>query len=105
MVEPPYTEAEARTEGFELEDYESEILPVWPDNERALHVFQRVGSRWFPAPAGGVPIGLRWEAIYPLMDRLQLEASEWDELHQDLMVMEDEALATFREFAPKPGKH
>ena len=51
---------------------------------------------------GGTPSGLRWEAIYPLMDRLQLPAPEWDELHADLMAMEAAAVAAFREFAPKP---
>lgn len=75
---------------------------MWPDNQRALAVFQRVGTRWMLPPAGVVPYGLRWEAIYPLMDRLGLDAAEWDQLHSDLMVMEHAALDTMREFAPKP---
>lgn len=77
---------------------------MWPDNERALQLLKQVGTRWVPASMGGVPMGLRWEALYPLMDRLQLPPAEWDALHEDLMVMEDAALATFREFAPKPKK-
>lgn len=75
---------------------------MWPDNERALALLQRVGTRWVYPPMGAVPCGLRWGDIYPLMDRPQLPPDEWDELHSDLMVMEDAALATFREFAPKP---
>lgn len=51
---------------------------------------------------GGAPLGLRWEAIYPLMERLQLAPAEWDELHHDLQVMEPEAIATIAEFMPKP---
>lgn len=50
---------------------------------------------------GGAPLGLRWEAMYPLMDRLGLDASDWNELHEAMMVIEAEALATIREFAPK----
>lgn len=50
---------------------------------------------------GGAPLGLRWEAMYPLMDRLDLDAGGWNELHEAMMVVEAEALATIREFAPK----
>ena len=38
------------------------------------------------------PVGLRWEAIYPLMDRLALEPDAWDDLRNDLEVMECAAL-------------
>ena len=51
---------------------------------------------------GGPPIGIRWEAIYPLMDKLGLDADEWNDLHDCLMVMETEAISTIAEFAPKP---
>jgi hypothetical protein len=77
---------------------------VWPDNERALAVFQRVGTCWIYPAMGGTPIGMRWEAIYPLMDRQQLPPAEWDDLRDELAVMEATALATMREFAPKPKK-
>lgn len=40
---------------------------------------------------GGVA-GLRWEAIYPLMDRLSLDPEAWDTLLSDLEVMERAAL-------------
>lgn len=50
---------------------------------------------------GGVPIGLQWEAIYPLMDRLQLDDDGWNDLHECLMEMEQAAVETMREFAPK----
>lgn len=48
---------------------------------------------------GGVPIGLDWPAVYPLMERVN---ADWDELHESLMVMEAAALETMIEFAPKP---
>lgn len=47
---------------------------------------------------GGVPYGLDWVAIYPLMDRLQLTADDWQDLHDDLMVMESEAIRVMRKF-------
>ena len=39
------------------------------------------------------PVGLRYEAIYPLMDRMNLSTEEWDDLLADLEVMERAALA------------
>lgn len=47
---------------------------------------------------GGAPIGLDWPAIYPLMER---QKSDWEELHDALMLMEQTAIETMREFAPK----
>jgi hypothetical protein len=54
-------------------------------------MFQRIGTRWVVAGMGGVT-GLRWEAIYPLMDRLNLTPDAWDALLSDLEVMERAAL-------------
>lgn len=53
---------------------------------------------------GGTPIGLRWEAIYPLIDRLELAGPDWDDLQEAVMVLEIAAIDTMREFAPKPDK-
>lgn len=61
-------------------------------------VFARVGTRWRYPAMGGVPIGLDWPAIYPLMDR---QEADWDDLHEGLIAMESEAISTMREFAPK----
>ena len=74
---------------------------MWPDNEAALSIFQRVGTRWRLIQGCPIPIGLQWEAIYPLMDRLGLDNDAWNDLHEALMVMEDEALATRVEFAKR----
>lgn len=40
---------------------------------------------------GGVT-GIRWEAVYPLMDKMGLEPEAWDALLSDLEVMERAAL-------------
>jgi hypothetical protein len=75
---------------------------VWPDNRQAVEVFRRVGSKWVYPAMGGAPLGLRWEAIYPLMDRLGLSPEEWDGLHDDLSVMEQSAIHTLNS-NPKPA--
>lgn len=37
-------------------------------------------------------VGLRWEAIYPLIDRMGLDGPDWDQWVADLEVMEQSAL-------------
>jgi hypothetical protein len=54
-------------------------------------MFQRIGSRWVFGAMGGVA-GIRWEAVYPLMDRLGLAPTEWDALLGDLEIMEHAAM-------------
>ena len=79
-----------RAAGFEPEDYEGDVTEVWPENVPALQMFQRIGTRWVVGM--GDVTGIRWEAIYPLMDRLGLDAPAWDALLSDLEVMEQAAL-------------
>lgn len=95
-MEPPITESEARSAGWELEDYESEELTVWPDNWPVVRLFSRVCDRWY-YEAPGIPAGLRWEAVYPLMERMGLQPGEWDALAADLEVMADAACGAIRE--------
>jgi Phage related hypothetical protein (DUF1799). len=76
-------------------------VELWPDNTQVYELFRRVGTRWRLPPMGGVPVGLQWEAIYPLMDRLGLDDEAWNDLHESLMSLETYAIEVMREFAPK----
>jgi hypothetical protein len=67
------------------------VLGVWPENVRSFNFFSRIGSRWV-AGMNGVT-GIRWEALYPLMDRMGLDSEAWDDLLSDLEVMESAALS------------
>ena len=42
--------------------------------------------------AMGGPTGLRYEALYPLLDRETDTAEEWQEVFQDIQVLEGAAL-------------
>ena len=67
------------------------VVEVWEENWQSVSFFLRVGrTRWAHGFSG--PIGLRYEAIYPLMDRMNLSTDEWDALHEDLEIMEQAAL-------------
>ncbi len=45
----------------------------------------------------GGPTGLRYEAIYPLLDRETDTQNEWMELFQDIQVLEGAALKQMAE--------
>ena len=85
------TEEQLAALGLTAQDFEADAVEVWPENVPALQMFQRIGTRWVMGGMGGVT-GIRWEAIYPLMDRLNLEPEAWDKLLSDLEVMEQAAL-------------
>lgn len=58
-------------------------------------MFARMTTQW-TAGMGG-PTGLRYEALYPLLDRAADSPQEWDELFEDIRSMEREALAVMQE--------
>lgn len=76
---------------------------VWPDNVRAWLFLAHIGTRWAYGPSGR-PVGFRWEALYPLMDRQCPDAESWAELRHHLEVMETAALAAYAEFYPPPKR-
>lgn len=80
--------------GYLPEDFEDDEVEVWPENQRAAALLARLGTRWAYGPSGAA--GFRWEAIYPLMDRLGLAPRDWDELLLDLEVMEGVVLSVLR---------
>ena len=42
----------------------------------------------------GQQVGLRYEAVYPLLDRHAKTPEEWDRLFDDIQVMEAAAVST-----------
>ena len=65
-------------------------MDVWPDNWQSFTLFCKVRRQWSVGFSG--PICLRYEAIYPLLDRIAKDADEWDSLFEDLQTLEDAAL-------------
>lgn len=45
----------------------------------------------------GGPVGLRYEAVYPLIDRMRLSDDDWQETFYALQEMEAAALDAMRE--------
>jgi hypothetical protein len=58
-----------------------------------LYVVRRLGTQWQVGMSGAV--GLRYEAVYPLLDRLF--ADDWQQAFDDLQVLERAALDAMRD--------
>jgi hypothetical protein len=71
-----------------------DVVDIWPENQLAYEFMAGLGTRWNFVVGGKhlLATGLRWEAIYPLMDRLDLDSERWHDLRWALEVMEPAAL-------------
>lgn len=65
-------------------------MEVWPENWRVFVLFSRLKTQWSVGMSGAT--GLRYEAVYPLLDREAQGAEDWQELFHDLQVLEGAAL-------------
>ena len=68
-------------------------VEVWPENWPIVMLFCRLRTQWQVGMSGEV--GLRYEAVYPLLDRLF--ADDWQQAFDDLQVLERAALDAMRE--------
>jgi hypothetical protein len=75
---------------FTAADYGLDVVEVWPENWDAWLLFARMQTQWAVGFSGRT--GLRYEALYPLLDRLRLHQDEWEDLFDDVRHMEVAAL-------------
>lgn len=80
--------------GLTAEDY-AEEAEVWPENWRVVSLFAKLRTQW--AVGMGGPTGLRYEAVYPLIDRQYGDPEEWDQAFDDIRAMEAAALMAMRD--------
>jgi hypothetical protein len=60
---------------------------VWPECWPTFCLFEQLRTQWTEGH-----IGLRYEAVYPLLDRRTTSPREWDEWFADLRLLEAAAL-------------
>lgn len=77
--------------GLTIEDYDADVVEVWPECWPAFELFARLRTQWTVGMNG--LCGLRYEAVYPLLDRMHLSPSEWEQMFSDLQEMESAALS------------
>lgn len=58
-------------------------------------LFCRLGTQWQVGMSGKV--GLRYEAVYPLLDRQFADPADWQQAFDDLQVLERAALDAMRD--------
>ena len=66
-------------------------MEVWPENWESLVFFVSLETQWsyVMGMTGGGRIGLRYESVYPLLDRLtEGDKAEWNRLFGELRHME-----------------
>lgn len=90
MYERQPDEKELDAFGFKVSDYAHEIVEVWPENWRAFDLFRWASTQW-RVGAGGAT-GLDYNPLLHKMDRMGLEADEYEALEADIRVMEFAAL-------------
>lgn len=95
MFGPPLpSHEEMARAGFLPDDFEDDDEPgstFWPENAEAVALFNLVQTQWRIGFSG--PTSLDYGTVYPLLDRMDLKHAEWDQLLDDIRVMEAAALA------------
>lgn len=66
---------------------------MWPENWQAFTLFVQLRTQW--AIGFGGPTGLRYEALYPILDRESTDAEHWQQLFADVRELETGALEAF----------
>ena len=86
-------------EGFVEDDYEP--AEVWPECWPAGELFCEFSGQWRLAPSG-LPDALDYASIFLRMERLGLpDNTAWNQLFDDLRVIERAALAQIRANNPR----
>ena len=94
MYESAPTDADLAVAGLTRDEVTTSV-GIWPQNVRAYNTFYGLRKQWNIAPMGG-PIGLNFLVAYNRMDRMGLTTEEYNQLDEDLQVMEDAALQAMR---------
>lgn len=88
------SEAEAAAFGLTVEEA-SPPVEIWPDNIEAVNLFMSISTQWRVGMNGAT--GLDYNVLYHKMDRMKLSAERYEELEQEIGVMEIAALEKMRE--------
>jgi hypothetical protein len=76
---------------------DNNVVEVWPENWPAYLLFTSLQTQWNVGMGGRA--GLKYEALYPLLDRQTDAPEQWQQLFDDVRVMEYAALEQMAEDA------
>jgi len=89
------TEQDLEASGMTLEDLAGDAVEVGPENLQAFTLFGQMQTQWRCGMGGAT--GLDYVALFHKMDRMRLGPDEYEDLEDDIRVMEHEALRTMSE--------
>lgn len=76
--------------GLTPEDFEHDVVEVWPENWDSVQFFVRLQTQWRIGMAGAT--GLDYAAVLALLRSMRLPRDRADEIFADVQVMERAAL-------------
>lgn len=77
-----------------MEEASGPPTEVWPDNVEAVNLFISVSTQWRTSMNGVT--GLDYNVLYHKMDRMNLSDEQYEELENEIRILEDSALETMR---------
>lgn len=95
MYEKEASDAELAAFGLRRSDYDGSAFEVWPECWPAVQLFSSLATQWRVWFSGAT--GLDHNVMFHRMDRMGLSREEYDELEQDVQLLEREALGVMRE--------
>ncbi|MBV2160248.1 DUF1799 domain-containing protein [Achromobacter denitrificans] len=72
------------------EDVAGDPVEIWPENLTAFKLFDSLSSQWRVSMAGRT--GLDYGVMFQKMDRMGLSPEQYDELENQMRVLEHAAL-------------
>lgn len=76
--------------GLRPEDFGNEAFEIWPENEESILLFSSLSTQWRVGFNG--PTGFDYNVLFTRMERMQLSDQKYEQLFQDIRVIESEAL-------------
>jgi hypothetical protein len=77
---------------------ETEVVWVWPENWPAWQLFNRIDTQWRVGPKGAT--GLDYNVLLRFLDRMRLSDDDYEQMLNDISVIEQSALAAIHREAP-----
>ncbi len=71
------------------------LVEVWPENWQTVGLFISVATQWRIGMGG--PTGLDYNVLFRILDNMGCSRDEWDQLFDDIRVMESAALESMRQ--------
>jgi hypothetical protein len=75
--------------------YVPEVAEVWPENWPAVLLFVEMAGQWRAGMSG--PTALDYTALFLRMQRMNLSDANWQQIFDDVRVMESAALEQMHE--------